>query len=291
MDSPPPASPPLSPAPPAAAGQRPSGRTSWVRRYGRKGAAVGGALFLAFATFEYLTLPDAGPLVEQNPKTTALMEQRAAEAREAGRTPRQRQHWVALSSVSKPAIDAVLLSEDAGFYAHEGVDPVELKRALAEAWKEGELGRGASTLTQQLAKNLWLSTDRSLLRKLKELVLARRLEKTLSKNRILALYLNVVEWGNGVYGIEAGAREHFGISASRLSVAQGAVLAAMLPSPRKRAPSSGSKALRRRAFWVVEQMETFKRISAAQAQAAREELNRLFEGAPKSGGSEEEAEP
>ncbi|MDC0710080.1 transglycosylase domain-containing protein [Stigmatella sp. ncwal1] len=287
----PPASPDIPPVPPAAAGQPPLGRTSWVRRHWRKGLAVGVVGLLAFATFEYLTLPEAGPLVDQNPKTTALMEQRAAEAREAGRTPRRRQQWVALSGVSKPAIDAVLLSEDAGFYAHEGVDTVELKRALSEAWEDGELGRGASTLTQQLAKNLWLSTDRSLLRKLKELVLARRLEKTLSKNRILALYLNVVEWGNGVYGIEAGAREHFGISAARLSVAQGAVLAAMLPAPRKRALSSGSKALKRRAFWVVEQMETFKRISAGQAQAAREELTRLFDGTPASASPDEEAEP
>ncbi|WP_225408949.1 biosynthetic peptidoglycan transglycosylase [Stigmatella hybrida] len=262
-----------------------------MRRNVGKVLAVGVLGLVAFATFEYLRLPEAGPLVDQNPKTTALMEQRAAEAHEAGHKPRQRQHWVSLSSVSKPAIDAVLLSEDAGFYVHQGVDTVELKRALTEAWAEGELGRGASTLTQQLAKNLWLSTDRSLLRKLKELVLARRLEKALTKNRILALYLNVVEWGNGVYGIEAGAREHFGISASRLSVAQGAVLAAMLPSPRKRPVSSGSKALRKRAFWIIDQMETFQRISSAQAQAARTELAQLLDGKAASGEGDGEDAP
>jgi monofunctional glycosyltransferase len=264
---------------------------AWLRRNGKKVLAVGVLGLVAYVAFEYLRLPGAESLVDENPKMTALMEQRADEAREAGRKPRQRQHWVSLSSVSKPAIDAVLLSEDAGFYVHEGVDTVELKRALSEAWEDGELGRGASTLTQQLAKNLWLSTDRSLLRKLKELVLARRLEKALSKNRILALYLNVVEWGHGVYGIEAGAREHFGISADRLSVAQGAVLAAMLPSPRKRSVSSGSKALRKRAFWIIDQMETFKRISSPQAQGARTELAALLDGKAASGEADGEDAP
>ncbi len=121
------------------------------------------------------------------------------------------------------------------------------RRPCEEAWKQRKLGRGASTITQQLAKNLWLSTDRSLLRKAKELILAHRLEEALPKNRILTLYLNVVEWGNGVYGIEAGAREHFGVSAAQpLASAQGAILAAMLPAPRKRSPKSGSRALKKR---------------------------------------------
>ncbi|MDY7228698.1 monofunctional biosynthetic peptidoglycan transglycosylase [Hyalangium rubrum] len=231
---------------------------------------------LGFLAFEYLRLPSAEPLLKQNPETTALIEQRAEEARAEGRKPRRRQSWVGLSSVSKHAIDAVLLSEDASFYLHEGVDKVELEKALEEAVRKGKLGRGASTITQQLAKNLWLSTDRSLLRKAKELVLAHRLEEALPKNRILALYLNVVEWGNGVYGIEAGAREHFGVSAVSLTVAQGAILAAMLPAPRKRSPSSGSKALKRRAHWIVEQMQAVRRISSEQAQAARADIDRIL---------------
>jgi monofunctional biosynthetic peptidoglycan transglycosylase len=233
---------------------------------------------VGFAAYEYLTLPEATPLLKQNPETTALIEQRAAEAQEEGRKLRRKQTWVNLSNISKPAIDAVLISEDAGFYLHEGVDTAELEKALQEAWKERKLGRGASTITQQLAKNLWLSTDRSLLRKAKELVLAHRLEEALPKNRILTLYLNVVEWGSGVYGIEAGAREHFGVSAARLTPAQGAILAAMLPAPRKRSPSSGSRALKRRAHWIIDQLQQVKRLSAEQAQAARADIDRLLGG-------------
>ncbi|HEX8700353.1 MAG TPA: biosynthetic peptidoglycan transglycosylase [Myxococcaceae bacterium] len=234
--------------------------------------------FLGFAAYEYLTLPQATPLLKQNPETTALIEQRAAEAQAEGRKPRRKQSWVGLSNIAKPAIDAVLISEDASFYLHEGVDTAELEKALQEAWKERKLGRGASTITQQLAKNLWLSTDRSLLRKAKELVLAHRLEEALPKNRILTLYLNVVEWGSGVYGIEAGAKEHFGVSASRLTPAQGAILAAMLPAPRKRSPSSGSRALKRRSHWIIDQMLAVKRLSAEQAQTAHSEIDKILGG-------------
>jgi monofunctional biosynthetic peptidoglycan transglycosylase len=234
------------------------------------------ALFVAFAVYEYVTLPDAAQFEKENPKTTALIEKRAEEAREAGKKARRRQQWVPLTAVSKHAVAAVLISEDAGFYVHEGVDTSEVRKALEEAWEKGHLGRGASTITQQLAKNLWLSTDRSLLRKAKELVLTRRLEDALTKKRILTLYLNVAEWGQGVYGIEAGAREHFGVSASQLTVAQGAILAAMLPAPRKRSPSSGSRALWKRAHWIVDQLASVNRISAAQADEARSDIDRLL---------------
>ncbi|ATB32794.1 monofunctional biosynthetic peptidoglycan transglycosylase [Melittangium boletus] len=258
----------------ATKGKVSSGGSGWVRR-----VLMGLFLLLVvFVSYEYTRLPDAAPLLKENPKTTALIEQRAEEAREEGHKPRRRQSWVGLSNVSKPAIDAVLLSEDASFYLHEGVDTKELENALQEAIRQGKLGRGASTLTQQLAKNLWLSTDRSLLRKAKELVLTRRLEESLPKNRILSLYLNVVEWGNGVYGIEAGAREHFGIPASQLSAAQGAILASMLPAPRKRSVSSGSRALKKRAHWIIDQMQAVRRLSAEQARAAHAEIDQILEG-------------
>jgi monofunctional biosynthetic peptidoglycan transglycosylase len=249
---------------------------------------VGFLGLVVFVSYEYARLPEAAPLLKQNPKTTALMEQRAEEAKEAGRKARRFQSWVGLSNVSKYAIDAVLLSEDASFYLHEGVDTKELENALEDAMRKGKLGRGASTITQQLAKNLWLSTDRSLLRKGKELILAHRLETSLPKNRILTLYLNVVEWGNGVYGIEAGAREHFGISASQLTPAQGALLAAMLPAPRKRSPSSGSKALKKRAHWIIDQMEAVKRLGADQARAAHAEIDQILSGNKVDGSEEEE---
>ncbi|WP_084668258.1 monofunctional biosynthetic peptidoglycan transglycosylase [Myxococcus stipitatus] len=241
---------------------------------------AGVVLLLGFGVYEYVTLPEATAFERENPKSTALMDKRAEEAREAGKKVRRRQHWVSLGAVSKTAVASVLVSEDAGFYGHEGLDTTEVRRALEEAWEKGKLGRGASTITQQLAKNLWLSTDRSLFRKAKELVLARRLEDALTKKRILTLYLNVIEWGNGVYGIEAGAREHFGVSASQLSIGQGAILAAMLPAPRKRSPSSGSRALWKRAHWIVDQLESVGRISGAEASDARGDIDRLLGRAP-----------
>ncbi|KFE60939.1 biosynthetic peptidoglycan transglycosylase [Hyalangium minutum] len=259
-------------------------RSPWRRR-------VLGVLLLGllgFAVYEYVTLPSAEPLLKQNPETTALIDQRAAEARDAGRKPRRRQNWVSLSNVPKHVVYAVLTSEDASFYLHEGVDTVELEKAMQEAWKQGKLGRGASTITQQLAKNLWLSTDRSLFRKAKELILAHRLEEALPKSRILALYLNVVEWGDGVYGLEAGAREHFGVSTVSLSVAQGAILAAMLPAPRKRSPKSGSRALKKRAHWIIDQMQAAKRLPPEQASAAQAEIDRILSGKPESSDASEE---
>ncbi len=220
----------------------------------------------------WATLPSVGDLAGTSPKTTALIEARTHEAEAEGRKPRRRQHWVGLGAVAPVAVQAVLVSEDARFWQHEGVDTVELELALEEAWDKRELGRGASTITQQLAKNLWLGEDRSLLRKLKELVLARRLEEALPKKRILTLYLNVVEWGPGVYGIEAAAREHFGVSAAALTPAQGAILAAMLPAPRRWLPSGKPPVLRRRALRIVDRLEAYGRISGAQAAAARGQI-------------------
>ncbi|NTX60586.1 monofunctional biosynthetic peptidoglycan transglycosylase [Myxococcus sp. CA051A] len=277
--------------PPAHTVARPAptpGRKSW-RLKALLGVTV---LLLGFGVYEYVTLPEAEPLVRENPKSTALMDRRAEEAREAGKKVRRRHQWVSLTSISKHAIAAVLVSEDAGFYGHEGLDTTEVRKALEEAWAKRQLGRGASTITQQLAKNLWLSTDRSLFRKAKELVLAHRLEEALTKKRILALYLNVVEWGNGVYGIEAGAREHFGVSAAQLSVAQGVILAAMLPAPRKRSPSSGSRALWKRSHWIVDQLSSVGRISGAEATTARADIDRLLGRTPAadSGGEDEGAD-
>jgi monofunctional glycosyltransferase len=246
--------------------------------------ALGGWLLLMlWLGVGYARLPDVSALRTENPRTTALMAQRAEEGDAEGRKPRVRQAWVALGAVAPHVVDAVLISEDARFYRHEGVDWTEVKNCLDQSVREVRLGRGASTLTQQLAKNLYLSTDRSLLRKGKELLLARRLEAQLSKQRILALYLNVVEWGPGVYGIEAAAREHFGVSARSLSVAQGAMLAAMLPAPRRWLPAQRPETLRTRADVILGRLEREGRISGAQAREARVELTRFFGGPPASG--------
>ena len=243
--------------------------------------AFGGWLLLVlWLSVEYARLPDVGELRIQNPRTTALMAQRAEEALAAGTKPRVRHAWVSLDAMSPHVVEAVLLSEDARFYRHQGVDWIEVENALVQSVRKARLGRGASTITQQLAKNLYLSTDRSLLRKGKELLLARRLEAHLSKQHILALYMNVVEWGDGVYGIEAAAREHFGTSARELSVAQGAMLAGMLPAPRRWLPAQRPESLRARASIIVGRLEREGRINGGQAREAEAELSRFFGGPP-----------
>ncbi|MGQ9561705.1 MAG: monofunctional biosynthetic peptidoglycan transglycosylase [Candidatus Oleimicrobiaceae bacterium] len=144
--------------------------------------------------------------------------------------------WRPLASISPWLIKAVITSEDDTFFQHEGIRPEAIKEALAKDWKMRRWARGASTITQQLAKNAFLSREKTVSRKLREIVLARRIEKVLSKQRILELYLNVVEWGDGVYGAEAAARYYFGKPASAITLPEAAMLAGMLPNPKFRNP-------------------------------------------------------
>jgi len=216
-------------------------------------ALAAGALF-------WFNLPSVEPLRHAHPPITALMEARAEEARETGRAVRRNQHWVPLSHISPWLQKAVVNSEDARFYEHDGVDVTQTRLALREAMERGKLGRGASTLTQQLAKNLWLGEERTILRKLRELVLARRLER-LGKRRVLELYLNVAEWGPGIYGADAAARIWFGKPAWQLRPEEAAVLAAMLPAPRKRNPMRPSWQLRKRAWEILDLYQANGQIS------------------------------
>jgi monofunctional biosynthetic peptidoglycan transglycosylase len=192
----------------------------------------GAALAFAYLSYVYLTLPDIRQLATTNPPTTAFMELRAREAQAQGRQPRRTQRWVAYRRVSPHLTRAVLVAEDAAFWQHEGVDYDELQKSIELDWARGQLVRGASTITQQLAKNLYLSPSRNPIRKLRELIIARRLEAELTKARIFELYLNVIEWGDGIYGIDAAARAYFGVPASALGRRESALLAAALINPR-----------------------------------------------------------
>jgi monofunctional biosynthetic peptidoglycan transglycosylase len=243
-------------------------------RSGRVALIVLACLAVVAVAF-YVDLPSAEPLRRANPTTTSLIETRAREAREQGRVARRNQHWVPLNRISPWLLDAVVNSEDARFYLHGGIDPIELGRAAETALERGRLGRGASTLTQQLAKNLWLGEERSLLRKLKEVLLARRLE-ALGKDRILELYLNVAEWGEGIYGADAAARVWFKKPAAQLLPEEAAVLAAMLPAPRKRNPSKPSLRLRQRAYAVLRLYQVYQQITPEAAAQARGALSRVI---------------
>src|SRR5438445_1932760 len=170
----------------------------------RAALLLGGALALAVAIF-FLTLPSADTPRTENPRATALMDLRSREAMEKHRLPRRVQQWVPMARISPWLRRAVVNSEDARFYEHEGFDVTEAEAALEQAAEQGHLGRGASTITQQLAKNLWLGEERTVWPKLREYLLARRLED-LGKRRVLELYLNVAEWGDWIAGAAAAAR-------------------------------------------------------------------------------------
>lgn len=179
----------------------------------------------------YYSLPDVSVLKQRNPKSSALMELRAEEYQKKGvRAPRQ-QIWVPYGAISENLKKAILINEDAAFFSHGGVDLDELKAALKKDWKTLSFNRGGSTITMQLAKNLYLNPSKNPLRKIKEIVIAWQLEQALSKRRIFEIYLNIVEWGRNIYGAEAAARFYFGKSAAALDPLEAATLAALVPSP------------------------------------------------------------
>jgi monofunctional glycosyltransferase len=208
----------------------------------------------ACAAYIYLTLPDVRVLRTQNPQTTAFIELRARQARDKGEPVRRVQRWVNYSRISSYLKSAVLTAEDSAFWQHEGVDYKQLKESMEINLERMEFARGASTITQQLAKNLYLSPSKNPIRKMRELLIARRLEAELSKQRILELYLNVIEWGNGIYGAEAAARSYFGKSAADLTPQESALLAAAITSPRVFDPGKPSVRLRLRQEMVLRRM-------------------------------------
>jgi monofunctional glycosyltransferase len=226
---------------------------SRLRRALRIVAALA-AIAFAFVAYVYVTIPDVRVLATTNPTTTAFMEMRAREAEAEGKKLRFVHRWVPYSRISQNLKRAVLVAEDSAFFEHEGLDYAEIRKAVEAAMEKGTEIRGASTLTQQLAKNLYLSPSRDPLRKLRELIITRRLEASLSKARIFELYLNVVEWGDGVWGAEAAARTHFGTSASSLSRDQAALLAGALINPIVYSPSKPPRRLLRRQQIILARM-------------------------------------
>ena len=213
------------------------------------------AMPLAALVYLWLvTLPDVASLRSTNPTSTALIEAREAEAKAKGSAIGRHWIWVPLSRISPHLRRAVVAAEDASFFTHEGFDWEGMKDAALYDLGKGELKRGGSTITQQLAKNLYLSAERSMFRKAHEAMIARSLEHQLSKERILELYLNVAEWGTGVYGAEAASRHHFTKPARDLTEDEAAWLAAVLPSPRRYDPLRRTKALTSRYERVLHRM-------------------------------------
>lgn len=182
------------------------------------------------------------------------MELREREAAQHGRTLRHYQIWVPYRRISANLKRAVLVAEDDAFWQHEGVDMEQLKIAIRNDIAKGQAIRGGSTITQQLAKNLYLSPSRDPIRKLRELIIARRMEAALSKARILEIYLNVIEWGDGIWGAEAAARSYFGTSAAGLSADQAALLAGAIINPHLYSPAHPNARLLRRQRIILSRM-------------------------------------
>jgi monofunctional glycosyltransferase len=223
------------------------------RTLGRTALAILAAGF-GCAAYAYLTLPNVRILRTENPSTTAFIELRAHEAEARGETPRRLQRWVSYSRISPNLKRAVLVAEDSAFWQHDGIDYEQIRESMEVNLERMEFVRGASTITQQLAKNLYLSPSKNPVRKLRELLIARRLEAELTKQRILELYLNVIEWGDGVYGAEAAAREYFHVSASQLGPQESALLAGALVNPRLLNPGHPTPRLRRRQEMILRRM-------------------------------------
>ncbi len=188
-------------------------------------------------TFLYfLFMPDLSKLKKENPKKTALMEYREMVSKEKRKTYRIYHSWVPISKISPYLVKAVLIAEDDKFWRHEGFDYEAIQKAIEKDLKARKFKAGGSTISQQLARNLYLSPEKSLIRKISEAVITWRMEKVLSKKRILELYLNVAEWGEGIFGVEAASRHYYGKPSSELAPEEAARLASVLPNPRKYNP-------------------------------------------------------
>jgi monofunctional biosynthetic peptidoglycan transglycosylase len=212
------------------------------------------AFVFGYAMFLYLTLPDVRGLKTRNPATTAFMEIRGREAAARGEAPKRFQRWVSYGRISPNLTRAVLVAEDGAFWKHEGIDFEQLKESMEVNIERMEFARGGSTITQQLAKNLYLTPSKNPIRKARELMIARQLEAELSKQRILELYLNVIEWGDGIYGAEAAARTYFHKGAADLNAQEASLLAAAIVNPRALDPGHPTSRLKRRQQMVMRRL-------------------------------------
>ncbi len=219
----------------------------------------------------WASIPTAHELATRVPASTAFIDLRRAQAQQTGRPFALKWQWRRLDQISQYLRAAVVYAEDARFFEHHGVDWSAIEQAAQSNYKSGAMAIGGSTITQQLAKNLYLSPSRSLIRKAREVLIAGRLEEAMGKQRILELYLNVVEWGDGIFGAEAAARHWYGRSARQLTPVQAARLAAALPNPFKRTPKTRTAALQRKVGRILWHMRRDGLINRAQLEdAARE---------------------
>ena len=229
---------------------------------------LGACAVLATLSAARAGLYDVARLARAVPARTAIMRDREAAAKRARRPWRMQQTWVPYDHISPLLRRAVLTAEDDAFYQHGGLDWSELRASARRDLEERRVARGGSTITQQLAKNLFLGESRTLTRKLTEVFLALRMERALSKRRIFELYLNLIEWGDGIYGAEAAARRYFGVSAADLSPRQALLLAAVIINPRRYSVLDPPRRIERRVRMIASRMRRRGALDEAQYQEA-----------------------
>ncbi len=209
------------------------------------------AAFVALLLLQFWYFAHVVWWTRYNPESTSFMREQQELLQSKDARIRLRQTWVPYNRISESLKRAVIAAEDANFTDHDGVDWDAIERAFEQNQRKGKVVRGGSTITMQLAKNLFLSGSRSYFRKAQELLITYMIEGVMSKERILEIYLNVAEWGVGVFGCESAAQYYYGVPAARLSAAQSARLAAMLPRPRFYDKNRGSAGLARRASIII----------------------------------------
>jgi monofunctional glycosyltransferase len=206
------------------------------------------ALLAAIACVAYYMIyPDVSKLKRENPKKTSFMEYREEEWKQKGRKLKIQKKWVPFGQISPYLVKAVIIAEDDKFWGHKGFDLDAIQKAIEKDIEKGSFKLGGSTISQQLVKNLYLTPSKNLLRKAKETIITWRIERNLSKRRILELYLNLIEWGEGIFGIEVASEHYYGKPAMGLTPQEAARLAAVLPNPRRFSPVGSSKYVEKKA--------------------------------------------
>lgn len=225
-----------------------------IRRLIRYAVAAAGLIFAAFLAYQVYVVVKLWWWTDHNPTSTAFMDTRRATLREKNPAANLKTQWVPYAKISVHLKRAILVAEDDKFVDHEGFDWDGIQKALEKNQRKGKVVAGGSTITQQLAKNLFLSGERSLFRKGEEAIITVMIEGMMDKERILEIYLNVIEWGEGVFGAEAAARHYYGVGANQLSAEQAARLAAMVTRPQFYDRNRNAPWLLKRAQIILERM-------------------------------------
>jgi monofunctional biosynthetic peptidoglycan transglycosylase len=229
-------------------------------------------LTTVFYVIVQISLPDVSYLISKIPSTTALIEQRKSEAQNTGRAFKPKYQWVSFQNIPDLLKKTIRISEDANFYFHNGVDFEELEASLKMNIEKGGFVRGGSTITQQLAKNLFLSTEKSIRRKIEEYFIAKELESTLSKQRIFHIYLNVIELGRGVFGVSAASQYYFHKPVGDLTLEEIIRLTAVIPRPLTVRPIQDSQWILWRCRWITKKLLLYKYIDKSE----HDRLHSLF---------------